>query len=464
MRGSTRREFLVQGGAAVAAAATSVAAATAGRAAGTPARRQWAPPQVLHPRNRVPLSFVIDDSTCLVNMGHFCTPQFAAAFPNRAEYQRPWQDWPREIPDAFVREFGEWCADQGVRGKYSVVPNPACVGWLDRELPGWSARALQDSLNLVRDLMVPNWDIHPEMITHTRVIDPATGRPLPEVGPATIENSWPPDKRSVDELAEYMAYALRILRNCGLPCEGITTPGGFGNRVKSELSLAVGEAVRDVFSVEIPHYFKYVHTGDEGTQPVLEHLTTSDDGPPRFTVNVPAGTGDWFGGWQGVSTVEGERYCDESADSGRMVELIRRGEPAVMLCHWPGMYCNGQQTGFREFQRIVRALQDRFGDETQWMKLSEIARYQAARELTQITAAESSIILQAPYSVPDFTLRIPHAMDAPPQLVHEGQPQPLQEVRAPRDLAAGTWRRSADATDICFDLPRGRSELRLSGE
>ena len=25
-----------------------------------------------------PLSFIIDDSTCLVNMGHFCMPQFAA--------------------------------------------------------------------------------------------------------------------------------------------------------------------------------------------------------------------------------------------------------------------------------------------------------------------------------------------------------------------------------------------------
>ena len=32
---------------------------------------------VLNPRNRVPLSFIIDDSTCLVNMGHFCMPQFA---------------------------------------------------------------------------------------------------------------------------------------------------------------------------------------------------------------------------------------------------------------------------------------------------------------------------------------------------------------------------------------------------
>ena len=78
--------------------------------------------EVMHPRGRVPLSFIIDDSTCLVNMGHFCMPQFAAAFPQRFEYKRPWQEWPREIPDAFLREFGEWCAANGVRGKFSIVP------------------------------------------------------------------------------------------------------------------------------------------------------------------------------------------------------------------------------------------------------------------------------------------------------------------------------------------------------
>ena len=153
--------------------------------------------EVQLPRLRVPLSFVIDDSTCLVNMGHFCTPQFATAWPDRKEYKKPWQSWPREIPDRFVREFGTWCAENDVKGKYSIVPNPACVGWLDREIPGWSRRALQESLKLVREVMVPNWDIHPEMITHTRVIDLKTGRPIKEISAATMENSYPQEKKSV---------------------------------------------------------------------------------------------------------------------------------------------------------------------------------------------------------------------------------------------------------------------------
>src|SRR3954469_20534110 len=88
--------------------------------------------RVLNPRTRVPLSLIIDDSTCLVNLAHFAIPQFAEVFPS--EYRQDWRALPREIPDAFVRRFGEWCAEHGVKGKYSIVPYPACVGWLDRDL------------------------------------------------------------------------------------------------------------------------------------------------------------------------------------------------------------------------------------------------------------------------------------------------------------------------------------------
>ena len=79
--------------------------------------------------------------------------------------------------------------------------------------------------------MVPNWDIHPEMVSHTRVIDTKTGRPYEDCSEAFMENWGWTDGKSVDELADYMSYALRILKNVDLPCEGITTPGGFGNRV-----------------------------------------------------------------------------------------------------------------------------------------------------------------------------------------------------------------------------------------
>jgi hypothetical protein len=448
--------------------AAAVAGAGLGRAAAfaqdSPAEKR-APQDpgvtVLNPRNRVPLSFIIDDSTCLVNMGCFCMPQFAEAWPDRPIYKRPWKTWPREIPDAFVREFGEWCAEHGVKGKYSVVPYPACVGWLDRELPGWSRRELTDSLQLVRDLMVPHWDIHPEMITHTRVIDIKTGRPMQEISPATMENSYPQTKKSVDELAAYLAYALRILKNCELPCEGITTPGGFGNSVESELSLAVQQAVRDVYGVELPHYFKYVSEGTESAEPKMEHVNLKDANDPRVTVNVPAGTGDWYGGWDGDEKSQGHLYANEDATSGRMVELIERGEPAIMLCHWAGMYTHGTKQGFADLKKVVVALNERFAEQTMWMKVSEIARYWAVKELTTIQSRAGRVTFQAPFGGPNFTVGLKLRAETDPKWSAAGRPVTLRQVSSAPQLSSGTWLRDKDGIVACFDLPKGESVLQV---
>ena len=415
------------------------------------------------PRGRVPLSFIIDDSTCLVNMGKFCMPQFATALPDREEYKKPWRDWPSEIPDSFVRDFGSWCAEHDVRGKFSIVPYPACVGWLDRELPGWSRKQLQESLQLVRELMVPRWDIHPEMITHSRVIDLKTGRPHAEISAATMENSFPQTDISVDQLTEYLAYALRILKNCELPCEGITTPGGFGNKVKQKLSQAVFEAVRDVYGIELPHYFKYVSTGDESVLPKFENVRGSDTDSPTLTVNVPAGTGDWFGGWDGVVESQGHLYCNDDASEGRMVELIQRREPAVMLCHWPGLYCNGLQTGYKQFQKVVLALEQRFKNETRWMKISEIGRYWTAKEFTKIEVVDQAIQLKAPYACSDFTLQF-ESTRAVERVVHEqaDSKKELQPVVSRALLSANTYHRSEKTLAVCFDMPQGISRLVMS--
>lgn len=92
---------------------------------------QEAAVRVLNPRARVPVSIIIDDSTCLVNLNKFAIPQFAAVNPGRYNHY-PWKSWPDEIPDDFVRKFADWAGENGVKGKYSVVPFPACVGRLDR--------------------------------------------------------------------------------------------------------------------------------------------------------------------------------------------------------------------------------------------------------------------------------------------------------------------------------------------
>ncbi len=409
--------------------------------------------KVLNPRDRVPVSLIIDDSTCLVNLAHFAIPQFAEVFPDR--YLQDWRALPREIPDSFVRTFAEWCRDHGVRGKYSIVPYPACVGWVDRDLPGWTRRELEQSLELVRTQIVPDWDIHPEMVSHTWAIDTKTGRPFAERSERFMENWGYSVGKSVDELTDYLAFALRILKNAGLPCEGVTTPGGFGNRVLPELSQATLAACRDVYGTEIPHYFRHLFTGDESVVPRVEYAADLEGADPRCVVSIIGCTGDWFGGWDGLEIGTVDQFITADLERGRMVEVIERGEPAVMVCHWPGIYCNGGEQGFAIFKEIVARLEKRY-DNLVWMKNSELARYWAARELTRIEPAAGGVALRAPFACPGFTLELTAARGVPGVVVG-GERRPLKEVADRRKLTADTWTRQGDKLAVCFDLPKGVS-------
>jgi hypothetical protein len=414
--------------------------------------------EVLNPYNRVPVSFIIDDSTCLVNLAYYGIPQFGEVFPD--QYKQDWRKLPQEIPDSFVREFGEWCHDNGVKGKYSIVPYPACTGWVNRFIPGWTKRELEDSLKLVRDLIVPDWDIHPEMVSHTRVIDIKTGRPYPYATPEYMENWEWSQTKSADELAAYQAYALEILKEAGLPCEGLTTPGGYGGRNQNNLALGTMDAVRHVYGSEISHYFRDLFTEKgKSVAPQVLHPSGLDGSDPHCVVSVLGCTGDWFGGWDGLEPGDVNFFITENLQSGRMVDVIDSGEPAVMVCHWPGIYFNGEKIGFNILKETKKRLDQKY-DKLIWMKLSEISRYWAAKELTTITPGPKNVILKAPFASPGFTIKT-NASVRNPQIKTRGLSKPLVRIKDIKELKSNTWCPDKTGTIICFDLEKGESELTL---
>lgn len=409
--------------------------------------------QVLNPLKRVPVSFIIDDSTSLVNMAYYGIPQFGEVFPDR--YKQDWRSLPREIPDSFVMEFIEWCDAHGVKGKYSMVPYPACTGWLNRFIPGWTKKELEASIKLVREYVTPNWDIHPEMISHTRVIDIKTGLPFPEASANYMENwEWSQDK-SADELGEYIAYAHTILKEVGLHCEGLTTPGGFCHRNKDNLALATLEATREVHGTEIPHFFRDLFTEpDTSVEPQLYHVSGLETDDPKCAVHIIGCTGDWFGGWDGLTPGDVNRFITEDLNAGRMVEVIDKGEPAIMVCHWPGIYYNGEKRGFHIFQEVVRRLHQKYPNQLIWMKNSEIARYWAAKNLTTFHIDKKEISINAPFACPDFTIRLPFRMKKL-AMIYEGERIPLQRVDEIEKIQAGMYYLEGKETVCCFDLPKG---------
>ena len=143
-----------------------------------------------------------------------------------------------------------------------------------------------------------------------------------------------------------------------------------------------------------------------------------------------------------------------------MVEVIEKQEPAIMVCHWPGMYYNGTEHGFKVFQTVVDRLHQRF-NHLSWMKLSQISRYWAAKELTTITRNGNDISFVAPFASPNFTVMLPGTAATPIRLLHKNAETPLHIISERLQLSAGTCSRTDDGWLVCFDLPKGRSVLRI---
>jgi hypothetical protein len=111
-------------------------------------------------------------------------------------------------------------------------------------------------------------------------------------------------------------------------------------------------------------------------------------------------------------------------------------------------------------QEVVRRLHARF-QHLRWMKLSEIARYWAARQLTRIERQPGQIVFRAPFACPDLTLRF--AMNGAARLVFRGgaNAEPLREVASAGQIEPGRWWRDGDAAMVCLPLPRGQSQLEI---
>jgi len=86
---------------------------------------------VCNPLLRTPLSIIVDDSCPVVNLTYFWMRQrtkWRKKFHPDSEPNR----WAREpglldlvpptIPADFARKWGEWCGEEGIRGKFSFIP------------------------------------------------------------------------------------------------------------------------------------------------------------------------------------------------------------------------------------------------------------------------------------------------------------------------------------------------------
>ena len=196
--------------------------------------------------------------------------------------------------------------------------------------------------------------------------------------------------------------------------------------------------------------------------PLVQNVSGLDTDDPRCVVHVLGCTGDWTGGWDCVTPKGGaDAFITEDGQSGRMVEVIKRGEPAIIVCHWTGIYWNGLEIGFEIFRQVVKCLHETF-DHLHWMKLSEISRYWAAKELTQIdwNPQSRAVALRAPFACEELTLELPVPARAVEVRQSGGKKADrLRQVAGDLKLEPGTWCPQNGKTLVCLKLPKGGSEV-----
>ena len=421
---------------------------------------------VCNPLLRTPLSLIVDDSCPVINLTYYWIHQ-RHAWKARHQPGIPPERWegnaaqlkkiPPTIPADFAWEWAEWCWENGVKGKFSIIPYPAGVGRIDEGFPDFSTVEYQAWLRIYREIIWPNFDLTPEMLTHTAVVNLDT---------FTLTEEWeqvewvhPP----VDKLTDYIITAMEILDNVGIPCEGVTSPGAFGKRQEAAYAKAVLTASQHVNNNPRPFYFLWLKHDELPDVPIWD--AEKENG--LAIASIVACAGDWFGGWTGYDLGDADRFITEDLQGGRLPQIIKTERPCILVGHWPGFYFNGEKCGF-DVLKTVKARLDNYdpgGTKTLWMKTSEIGHYWMARKLTDIsvecygtgTPPNTIIHLSTQFPTANFTL----AINAPIRFMQVNG-WALREVHSRRDFQSNTFLCEGKQTFVAFDLEIGDTQLELT--
>ena len=413
---------------------------------------------VCNPLLRTPLALIVDDSCPVINLTYYWIHQ-RHAWKARHHPGSPPDKWegdaeklrsvPPAIPSAFARKWGEWCGEEGVKGKFSLIPFPAGQGRIDQGFPEHDPRELEAWLDVARDVIWPNFDLTPEMLTHSHVVDLETW----ELTEEWEQGEWvdPP----VERLTDYIVAAMKILRNVGIPCEGVTSPGAFAKKQEAAHARAVLDAAMSVNGIRRPFYFLWHKVGELPDVPLW--VAEPDEG--IAIASIVSCAGDWFGGWTGYTPGDPDKFITEDLEGGRLPEILERELPCILLGHWPGFYYGGEEVGFDVLKEVKRRLDayDPDGSKTLWMKTSEIGHYWMARELSQIEADGGAITITTRFPTDRFTLRV---ADFQARGIRVGG-QELRRVANTRDFGEGTFLVDGKDTVVAFALPTGQTQIQM---
>lgn len=310
---------------------------------------------------------------------------------NPMYFHDPPYDHPLLIPNSLARDFADLCGEHGVRGKFSVLPMPCCLGGIDGKLNHVTAPHLAGFLKIVREGIATRFDITPEILTHLAAYRLKGGFHH------LYEDEWVA-RATVEELTDYIALALEILEHVELPATGVTSPWSTGNRNENDYARAIGAAQWRVHRRKLTWYFLHCLGKGRARGPWVHHRHPVTG---QVVVSIPATTRDAF--WDTQRPMSTTRRAARaaavagvdsllSADgrSGRIPQLIRQRCPVLLLTHWQSMFSDGTCAGLSGLERLLKRLKRQYGDRLAWLTCGELAEKTAASGLTHRCACHAN--------------------------------------------------------------------------
>ncbi len=304
---------------------------------------------------KIPVSLIIDDGSP-VNMFYFHNPGTPHEFI---------------VPPAFTREFAKCVAKNGIKGKFSVVPNPGCLGSLDKKVNRVPAVNIKKFLDLVRTELQGPFSITPEILTHYRAINLETGNAMHVFEDVYIS------KLCKEEIADYVAHALEILSNCGLHPTGVTSPWNTGIDNEKNYYEGIGRAF--VKQLGRKKCFYFLHSNDEKWTLPTVMVDTAETGR---VVHIPNNAKDPFWDTQNPATARqavasARRQIDSlispDGKKGKLIELADAGLPLIFISHWQSIFSDGRKIGLEGLNALAERINKHFGNALEWMNFEELA-------------------------------------------------------------------------------------------
>ena len=115
---------------------------------------------------KVPISIIIDDSAPVVSV------YYHHHNPKTTDDGRPLLD---KYPNAFLDTFCDIVERYGIKGKFSIVPMPGNQGDIVNGLRNIDQALVEQWLNTVKNRLIPNFTVGPEILSHHKAVDLATG-------------------------------------------------------------------------------------------------------------------------------------------------------------------------------------------------------------------------------------------------------------------------------------------------